>query len=94
MLRLDAVELPVVIGLLSMVTGGIDLSMVAIADLAGLTAAEFFHPMAGGAPPGGSWSRCCPREKSVLFQKSDDLRCLSEPLHSRCRGFPRSGSYL
>src|SRR5207302_911662 len=34
-----------------------DLSMVAIADLAGLTAAEFFHPMAGGAPPGGSWSQ-------------------------------------
>ena len=43
--------------MLSMVTGGIDLSMVAIADLAGLTAAEFFHPMAGGAPPGGSWSQ-------------------------------------
>lgn len=42
--------------MLSMVTGGIDLSVVAISDLAGLTAAEFLHPVAGGTPPAGSWS--------------------------------------
>jgi simple sugar transport system permease protein len=38
--------------MLSMVTGGIDLSMIATADLAGLTTAEFFHAVAGSGGAG------------------------------------------